>query len=429
MSNSTNETSPHQTWQRSSYEASGKYVTVENEGAKDAPSHNNEFAHYQGTTVMWKQSIQRVSTVEDFILSFDYLYSKGPLGGVVGNCSLHILINSTSIWNQSLLVLPSRGVWYNTGDIALNIPSGGTQFNLSVGLVIDEDLFLDYGILGTENSANITAFLDNISLTGIAPPSPAEVDLGVNVGGIPSQLTGAAEIGSAIVTNVNHWKTHPLSVEFSANSSISFMYNITVLNHRFTNSTWTTNINNEGVFYSAEVGAASATFPIDWSNITIFDPFLADVTVQCTIGTGYLEIPGNLLSLLGWWKITLDAPNYADLIEPQIHDSGTGEWSNELVFRSGNTSRFAISIQTLTEIPSLLNDVNVTWVYPNGTQWSTELISGGFSGEINSTSRVFGTQNATAGEWSAYVLWENGTEIAYDMVQYEIHHEALLVAV
>ncbi|MHA2243292.1 MAG: hypothetical protein ACXACE_16995, partial [Candidatus Thorarchaeota archaeon] len=49
MSNSTNETSPHQTWQRSSYEASGKYVTVENEGAKDAPSHNNEFAHYQGT--------------------------------------------------------------------------------------------------------------------------------------------------------------------------------------------------------------------------------------------------------------------------------------------------------------------------------------------------------------------------------------------
>ncbi|MHA1958214.1 MAG: hypothetical protein ACW968_14955, partial [Candidatus Thorarchaeota archaeon] len=30
---------------------------------------------------------------------------------------------------------------------------------------------------------------------------------------------------------------------------------------------------------------------------------------------------------------------------------------------------------------------------------------------------------------SAYVLWENGTEIAYDMVQYEIHHEALLVAV
>jgi hypothetical protein len=265
--------------------------------------------------VMWKQSIQRVSTVEDFILSFDYLYSKGPLGGVVGNCSLHILINSTSIWNQSLLVLPSRGVWYNTGDIALNIPSGGTQFNLSVGLVIDEDLFLDYGILGTENSANITAFLDNISLTGIAPPSPAEVDLGVNVGGIPSQLTGAAEIGSAIVTNVNHWKTHPLSVEFSANSSISFMYNITVLNHRFTNSTWTTNINNEGVFYSAEVGAASelemftyigfladyqnltlqATFPIDWSNITIFDPFLADVTVQCTIGTGYLEIPGNLL--------------------------------------------------------------------------------------------------------------------------------------
>ncbi|MHA2243021.1 MAG: hypothetical protein ACXACE_15575, partial [Candidatus Thorarchaeota archaeon] len=76
-----------------------------------------------------------------------------------------------------------------------------------------------------------------------------------------------------------------------------------------------------------------------------------------------------------------------------------------------------------------MNDVNVTWVYPNGTQWSTELISGGFSGEINSTSRVFGTQNATAGEWSAYVLWENGTEIAYDMVQYEIHHEALLVAV
>jgi hypothetical protein len=449
MSNSTNETSPQQTWQRSSYEASGKYVTVENEGAKDAPSHNNEFAHYQGTMVLWEQTIQRVSTVEDFILSFDYLYFKGPLGSVVGNCSLQVLINSTSIWNQSLLVLPSRGVWYNTGDIAVNVPNGGTQFDLSVGLVIDEDMFLDYGILGTENSANITAFLDDISLTGISPPTPAEVDLGVTVGSIPSQLTGAAEIGSATVTNVNYWKTHPLTVEFNANSSISFMYNISLLNHRFTNSTWTTNINNEGVFYSAEVGVAPelemftyigflsdyqnltlrATFPMDWSSIEIFDPFLTDVTGQCTIGAGYLEIPGNLLSLLGWWKITLDSPNYADLIEPQIQDDSTGEWSNELVFRSGNTSRVAVSIQTLTEIPSILNDVNVTWIYPNGSLWSTELIDGGFSGEINSSSRVFGTQNATAGEWSTYILWENGTEIAYDMVQYDLHHEAQLVAV
>jgi hypothetical protein len=114
---------------------------------------------------------------------------------------------------------------------------------------------------------------------------------------------------------------------------------------------------------------------------------------------------------------------------PQVYDSGGDSWSAETIFRSGNRSRAAISIGSGLETPDPLNQVNVTWMMPNGTIWYQESISGGINGDIYSSELVFGPINTNAGEWQVRVLWTNGTEVASGETLFEIHHRASLTPV
>ncbi len=171
--------------QRPAYIGSGrKYVIVENEGAYNEPTYQKEYLHYAGTNVTWKQNISRVPYAEDFHLSFDFQYFRGPIGeNVTGNCSIFVAINGTEVWNPSLVILQERGLWNSFKDIPIKVVKPGDTFEFAIGLSIDENLVLDPGIDGSlENTAYITVFLDDVIFEGKKAPWLEQVRMSLSVG-------------------------------------------------------------------------------------------------------------------------------------------------------------------------------------------------------------------------------------------------------
>ncbi|MFW9927582.1 MAG: hypothetical protein ACFFDM_12595, partial [Candidatus Thorarchaeota archaeon] len=163
--------------------------------------------------------------------------------------------------------------------------------------------------------------------------------------------------------------------------------------------------------------------PPDWENATVYDPFLNDVTSQCTFAPGSLEIPTSILDRLGWWQLTLDSPNYAESVTAQIFDSG---WSDNTVFRPGNNTRAYVKLGTISDTPIIVNPVNVTWFVPDGSIWSQDSPSSGSGGIVTTEQRTLGGMNTTAGEWTIVAAWNNGTEIAYGFAVFDMYHTASL---
>jgi hypothetical protein len=444
--------------QLAAYDDSGRqYVMVESQGGKVG---QNAFGHEAGTRVVWTQSVQNTPYTEEFLLNFDYFYLRGPLDknpgvpvAITGNCSITVSIDGTTIWNMSLLTLSQRGIWTDSGVIPISIPSAPASFNFEIGLVIDGLMELDKrydydnnGIAdGIGNAAYITVYLDDVSFIKAAPPTAEQVQLEFNTGGTSSALTGSLGTYNASITNSSYWTTTPVPVSLTTNTSVSFDYKTRLLSHRFTNSNWRTDISSFGVAYMVDHGVSSdltfytyvgylgdyedpkmmVVFPDDWENLTISDPFLTDLTSSCTIGESYLTVPTSIIDRLGWWEVKLQSPNYAKSIKSQIQDVG---WTDATIFKIENTTRAEITIGTDTETLGSLTDVNVTWFKPSDAIWATELRSGGVLGQIYSSAQVFNSGSSPAGEWWVEVYWSNGTEVAYDMARFEVHHTANLVA-
>jgi hypothetical protein len=457
--NSTDTTTYSDDVQLAGYDSSGsKYVTVESQGGKVG---QNAFGHAAGTRIVWTQIVQNAPYSENFILSFDFFYLRGPIDGptgldpIAGNCSVALFINGVNVWNMSLLLLTQRGIWLSTGNIPITLFSAPSTFLLEIGLIVDQTLILDkrndydgdpsHLPDGIDNSAYITVFIDDLSFIKQTPPTAEQVALQLSSGGVMSSLSGSMGTYYVSITNASYWISSPVPVALTANTSVSFDYKTRLYSHRFTDSNWRTDISSLGVSYIVNHGLSSfltfyayvgylgnyedpnmvITFPTDWENLTLSDPFLTDLTGFCTIDSGYLSVPTSIINRLGWWEIKLESPNYAKSIKPQILDV---TWSDENVFRIGNTTRADITIGTATQVLGSLANVNITWFKPSDVVWTSELISGGSLGQIFSTQQTFAIGSSPAGEWWVEVSWSNGTEVAYDRSKLEVHHTAGLIA-
>ncbi|MDF1540013.1 MAG: hypothetical protein P1Q69_14040 [Candidatus Thorarchaeota archaeon] len=459
-SNSTNTgTYPYDILKSSYYSSDSQYVQVESVGGKVG---QDSYGHAAGNSVVWTQIIQNSPYTEDFVLNFDYLYLRGPLDGptgteLIGNCSLALFIDGLNVWNMSLLLLSQKEVWYNTGNIPIHFNEVPSVFTLGIGLIINESLVLDYVhddydgdgyIDDIEDCAYITAYLDDVSFMALTPPTPESIEMTFNAGAGFATIAGTSGSGTAAVSNSSYWDADTLDISFTSNTTISFTYDVSLLCHRFSNSTWTNEISSEGSAYQIVCGGISQVetfayigsaaeytnnsltlgFPCDWDNITVYDPFLTDSTKDCLVQTNNVTIPDSLFSRLGWWRFVADTPNYVNNLQTQISGPSTLDWTNETIFRSTNYSRVTLEIGTDMQEPSSLSDVELFWYMPNGTLWFSEIVNSMSGNILNSSFLTFGYDNTTAGLWNVTVFWENGTELAFDVMNFEIHHQAQLIA-
>jgi hypothetical protein len=454
--NSTDTTRFSDDLQLAVYDDTGnQFVMVENQGGKVG---QNAYGHDTGIDILWSQNVENVPYSEDFLLSFDYFYLRGPLDKnpadpISGNCSIVVLIDGARVWNMSLLTLSQRGVWAQSGVIPITVTGASSSFTFEIGLLIDEYLQLDKrsdydnnGIAdGIGNAAYITLYFDDVSFIRQTPPTAEQVSLELSSGALSSSFSGSMGTYSASVTNPSYWTTSPVPVILTSNTSVSFDYETRLFVHRYTDSNWRTNISSIGVSYAIDHGTSSRltfyayvgylgnyespemtiTFPADWENITVSDPFLSDLTGSCTTGTGYVTVPTSIINRLGWWEISLESPNYAKSIKTQIFDV---TWREEIKFRIGNTTRADITIGTASQMLGSLTDVNITWFKQPEVIWVSNLTSGGSFGQIYSYPQTFESGSSPAGEWWIEVFWQNGTEVAYDRARFEVHHTANLVA-
>ncbi|MHA1927265.1 MAG: hypothetical protein ACTSV2_01660, partial [Candidatus Thorarchaeota archaeon] len=444
--------------QLASFDDSGRqYIAIESQGGKVG---QNEFGHDAGTRIVWTQTVQNAPYTDNFLLNFDYFYLRGPIDKnlgdpITGNCSITIYIDGSPVWNMSLLTLSQRGVWINSGVIPLTLTGAPASFVFEIGLRIEESLVLDKRsdydddtiADGIGNAAYITVYLDDVSFIKATPPTAEQVELQFEIGSTVSALSGSLGTYTASIVNTSYWTTSPVSVSLTSNTSISFDYKTRLKSHRFTDSSWETHTASTGVEYLAEYGNSSdltfysyvgylgnyedpemiVLFPIDWENVTISDPFLSDLTATCTIGTGFLNIPSSVLDRLGWWEIKLESPNYAKSIVAQKYDSVASDWSDDTLYRVGNETRTQVTIGTTAVTPSILDNVNVTWILPEGDEWTSETLDDGVAGQVTGDSHLLSSGSSPAGLWCIEVLWTNGTEVAFDIASFEVHHTANLV--
>lgn len=431
------------------------YVVVENQGTPTGPASDRDYQHSMGTNVSWTQDVENIPYSEDFILRFKYFYFRGPIGDVfAGNCSIVVFVDGQLVWNISLLVIEQRGVWFDSGDIIVSKPGIGSSFEIEIGLSIDETMELDpntdYDIDGyldgIINTLYITAFFDDISFISASAPSCEVVGLEFSINGSTSQITGALGSGFGQIMNSSYWDKNSLNFSIISNTSVSFDYNVRLLNHRFLDSSYTTDTLRTGVAYIIDSGKSGSLemytylgflgvyeeltlliyHSTDWQNFTILNPFLIDMTSSCTFGSQSITVPESILDTLGWWKITCDAPNYASSAVVERYDSG---WVNESIFHSNEIARLSVSIGTPSETPLLSDPVNFTWTLSNCTSWYESSTTGGVGGNTSSSRVTFGPTNTTAGIWGVRYLWSNGSELAYDCAIFALHHTAILESV
>ncbi len=442
--------------QIASYDDTGvAYVAVENQGVKIGPS-GKQYDHIVGTQVIWTQIFENAPYSEDFLLSFSYLYRFGPIGpDTNGNCSLVVFLNGTDVWNVSLPTLDSRGVWYAVENAPIHVEDASDFLNFSIGIRIDETLDLnadeDYnrdGVPeGIANTVYVTTQLDDISFIGNASPEFQAVDMKFNINTDSEPILGSDGVGTGTIANESYWRTDPLPVSVTTNTSISFEYEVRLTSHRISNSTYNTFPENTGVSYSITMDESPSLeafsylgflgeyenlslifrYPTDWFDISVINPFVDDITLNCTITDGELWIPESETDELGWWVVRFRAPNYVKNVQTQkLTETG---WQNSTLFRSSNKTQASISIGTASATPIDLESVEVTWSYPNGSMWKNESLSGGIEGEINTSVSVLGPENTTAGQWTISVFWENGSEIGFTSTTFDMYHRSYLEAV
>ncbi|MFX1579797.1 MAG: hypothetical protein ACFFBJ_09145, partial [Promethearchaeota archaeon] len=447
--------------QRASYiDTSKDFLTLENEGREYTYMGNLDYyRHYSGTYVYWLQQINSIPASEDFLFGFNLLYDRGPLGTrYEGDFSLRVVLTNGfttwSIWEIDPTTLSERDVWYSFEQIPVSLTSLPSSLELQIRLDISNTMSIDWDDSNCHgdpsNAKFLTLSFDNVSLVAANPPEFTQVGLNVLIPPIgTTSINGVSGTGQALV-NHSSWESDTVPVIFSSNTPVSFEFDVRFSRVvRFQNSCYSTEPTEYGVSYSVSFDedtslslftyvdyhdnyqnyAIEIIHPKDWSNTTIYDSFANDVTGLCIIIEDRLRIDGDILDHLGWWRINLESPNYARTVQSQLFNETSYQWTDETIFRSGNTAHVSTSIGTPVSVPTIITGFDVTWYLPNGSIWFSEILSGGSLGVINSSSLVLGPINASVGNWFVSIAWNNCSEVAYGQTTFEVHHSTSLSAI
>ncbi|MFW9807145.1 MAG: hypothetical protein ACFFFK_10495, partial [Candidatus Thorarchaeota archaeon] len=343
-------------------------------------------------------------------------------------------VNDILIWNKTAVAI-TTSLWYHSGDISVNLPGIGSQFEFRIGMSFKNTL--------THTKQFITFLLDNIHLVGATPPTFDDSDIELNIGSNSTLITGT-NTGVGSIDNEYLWQTEQVLIELTSDLGYSFDYTATMLSHRYTNSTKSLSLLDDGVHFTTELNTKPQiefyTFigvlpalddftlyirtPSDWTGASVYNPFGTNVTTSCNIETGMIVIPNSLLTTLGWWEFHAKSPNYARKVQPLIWTETI--WIPDTIYWSTNKTKPMIEIGDAAPLSSSVQDVNISWIRSDDTTWYTEVISNSASGVINGTALEFGSGNTTVGVWKVVIYWENGTELAFGSTNFAVYHEATI---
>lgn len=438
--------------QRAVYvETDRKYVVLENEGYEVTSP--NGYRHYNGTRIFWYQTVDNDQLEDEFEFSMDYLYQRGPIGTNfidIFEFSFEVLNGSTVLWNWSIdpTNISQRGVWYTTDSIDVQIPDAPSTFEVRIILKVnssssyiqipEDDADLDGD---SANGQFVTFFIDDVSFTGMHPPDPQEVALGVDLSPIGTHSISGTSGQSVILLNYSFWERASIPFEFLSNSTISFDYSSRISKMtRYCFSKNTTNSESDGVSYSIELGESSelslytyiqsypeATdigiivhYPSDWINPQVADPLGQDISQEIIVDTNQLTIPSGFADSVGWWKIEMNGPNYADLVSIQL--SGDSSWTDQSIFNNGDRIRCKANIGTDLYSVKNVTNVELTWYLPSGDIWLRQTAENPNNSIVTGQGTTLGPVNATVGVWLVSVSWSNGTEVGYGFANFELFH-------
>ncbi|MFW9796411.1 MAG: hypothetical protein ACFFE2_05170 [Candidatus Thorarchaeota archaeon] len=392
-----------------------------------------DYFYANGTSLFWTQTVNNTPYLENFILNFDYFYDRGPEANP--NVTLQVYANDILLWSNTTETIIGAQ-WYNSGNIPVELDSIGSQFEFKIGLKFTGD---------TYHSQQFIEFtLDNIQFVGQITPTFDSAGINLNIGPITQLVTG---IDTGIARHESYWTNSSVAIEFTSNLSYSFDYNVTMLTSRYLNSTKSTSLLDDGVHFTSPTGSSLLEFytfvgsipdlddftliirfPTDWENVTVYNPQGTPMTSSCLVEQGKVTIPTAILYTLGWWELHIDAPNYIrDLQTLKFVEPSS--WFPDTKFRTSDISKPRVEIGGVTPIPVSPQNVNITWVMPDGTFWFSEEISGGSTGKINGSQLEFGPSNTSAGIWKIVASWTNGTEVAFGITSFELRHRTSISVV
>ena len=445
--------------QRASYiEADRKYLLLENEAySLTSPE---RYRHYNGTIIYWYQDVDNSDLNSEFAFDLDYSYQRGPIGANYrGNFEFRfdIVNNSESIWNWSIdpTNLTQRGVWSSIGPINVNLIDAPSTFQVRVSLVVtsnstyveipsdDPDLDGD-----AANGMFVSLLFDDLNLRDASTIECEKVNLAASAPYLEETPLVDCEGLGHVLLNFTYWTRSAIQISFTANTSIQFEYATSITRMtKLRNSSAVASVEQHGIAYSVKqnelVNISLHTYiesypdvdrigfavhhTADWLNLRVESPLGADLTAQCVYDSNYLEVPSGTGDLVGWWKVSANIPNYANLISTQVQDTESHDWMEEISFLSGDRIRCSATIGSDPYFETSPTDVTMCWMTPSGVCWVNDTLSSD-NAVVTSMPLTLGPTNASIGVWTVVVCWSNGTAAGFGSTTFEISHRLLILA-
>ncbi|MGD9396388.1 MAG: hypothetical protein PVJ05_08180, partial [Candidatus Thorarchaeota archaeon] len=432
-------------------DTSTDFIELELEG--EATGQPQDFKVYKDSWIYWYQDVTRSPSETDFLLSFDLLYDSGPIGPrQLEDFELRIEAGSTVLWSLDPVTISGRDLWYHFGPIPVSLPSAPTSFEFRFVFEIIESRTLegdreDYDG-DWDNARFLRFFVDGISLVSADYIDPDDVNMRVNVDPLSSTTISGSNGNGRVLLNHSYWDTSPLTLSILSDEPVSFDYEARFVSEfRTGNTSWSTNPTETGIGYSVDSGESpiltsyfyvpahdnledpifELAHPPDYENVTIYDASSMDVTSSCTLNENMIVISGDIIDSLGWWRVVWESPNYAMMVTPQQFIMPS--WENQTQFNTDDKIRTLVEIGTVAPFPALIENLTVSWFLPNDTLWFEETINDGVDGVAYTIGLTLEALNATPGQWSILVFWNNGTEIAYGETSFDLYHISSLLPV
>ncbi|MHA1298868.1 MAG: hypothetical protein ACTSO9_05430, partial [Candidatus Helarchaeota archaeon] len=247
-------------------------------------------------------------------------------------------------------------------------------------------------------------------------------------------VTNDAGYGNGHVEEYSSWTgsstSTPASVTFTSPgySGVQLTASMTMNTTHLRNTTYNRNLNNPGTNFDVSRGVSTewdffqyvynppsyenyfirCPIPTDWDITSVLNPYQEEKISSILggdLGDGYFIIPSSITNVAGFWEIIAQSNNYLDYITPQKGPT----WTNSQDFRVNDNMRIRGLIDSGSGPPSGVGSTqaNITIIFPNGTQWISELRSpNGGTGEVLSTQNTI-LSEPNPGNYTVFINWDD----------------------